>query len=107
MQAGETLDLVVSVRLDETMTFSDTLHMLVANGSEVNIPLSAVGTGSTLSCDALDGQQELQFGHQFTGAPFEKMLTVVNNGRRPMNVAWVNSELERVKQELGKVSALG
>ena len=99
---GEGLDINVTVQLDETYAFEDTLHFLVENGAELCVPLSATGTGHTLFCQDLTYKSELAFGDQFTGQAFSRTVTVQNQGRRAANVAWVNAEFERIKKELGK-----
>ena len=100
---GEVLDIAVSVRLDEPVAFSDVLHCLVENGDELEIPLSAQGTGNTLYCADISGRERLDLGEQFTAAPFRRTIVVQNHGRRAMSVAWVNADLERTKKELGKL----
>lgn len=102
LAAGEALELEVTVQLDETYTFEDTLHFLVENGAELRVPLSATGTGHTLYCSHLTYQSELAFGDQFTSQSFSRTVTVQNQGRRAANVAWTNCEFEKVKKELGK-----
>jgi len=41
--AGGELLVLVRVQLDDTVTFKDVLHVLVAEGADVNIPLEATG----------------------------------------------------------------
>ena len=100
---GGVLDIAVSVRLDETVAFTDVLHCLVENGDELEVPLSASGTGNTLYCADISGRELLDLGEQFTAAAFRKTIVVQNHGRRAMSVAWVNADLERAKKELGKL----
>jgi hydrocephalus-inducing protein len=102
LAAGEAIAIDITVQLDETYAFSDVLHLLVDDGDELEVPLSATGVGNTLYCADLTGRDTLDFGDQFTSATFSRTLTVENQGRRMMNVLWVNAELERVKHELGK-----
>lgn len=102
LAAGEAIAIDVTVQLDETYAFSDVLHLLVDDGNELEVPLSATGVGNTLYCADLTGRDTLDFGNQFTSATFSRTLTVENQGRRMMNVLWVNAEVERVKRELGK-----
>lgn len=102
LAAGATTTITVTVQLDETYAFADTLHLLVKDGAEMEVPLSATGIGHTLYCAAVTGKETLDLGDQFTGAPFSRTLMLENRGRRVMSIAWVNTELERVKKELGK-----
>ena len=102
LEPWQELDLNISVQLDETYAFNDALHLLVQDGDALEVPLTATGTGNTLYCADLTGKEVLDLGDQFTGTPFTKTVTVENHGRRPMNVAWVNLDLEQTKKDLGK-----
>jgi len=44
--AGGELSALVRVQLDDTVAFKDVLHVLVAEGADVNIPLEAMGEKS-------------------------------------------------------------
>jgi hydrocephalus-inducing protein len=99
---GEPFDLDVSVKLDETYAFNDVLHLLVEDGEEIEVPLSASGTGHTLHCADVTGHALLDLGDRFVGAPFTYTLVVRNHGRRAMNVQWLNVDVEATKKELGK-----
>lgn len=102
LAAGEAVELEVTVQLDETIAFNDTLHFLVENGDELRVPLSATGTGNTLYCKDLTYKTELDFSDRFASQGFSKVLTVENHGRRAAIVQWVNQEFEQLKKELGK-----
>jgi hypothetical protein len=101
LQAGESMELTVTVHLDETFAFSDTLQILAANGSELEIPVSANGTGSTLYCEQVQNEQ-LDFKHQLAGTPFSETVVVENHGRRTCNAWWQNLENEKIKKKWGK-----
>lgn len=98
---GGCVDLVVSVRLDETFSFSDLLQVLVNNGNALEIPLTATGIGSTLSCQDVS-DEEINFGPQIAGRSFYRIILVENHGRRQCSVAWQNCALETVKKKLGR-----
>lgn len=98
---GEFMDLLVSVRLDETYSFSDVLQILVTNGNELGIPLTAVGVGSTLTCGDIC-EQQIDFGPQIAGRPFCRSILVDNHGRRGCDVHWQNVTLDTVKKDLGR-----
>eukprot|EP00898_Chlorokybus_atmophyticus_P005824 jgi/Chlat1/6242/Chrsp44S05765 len=85
------LELGVSVTLDDTARFADTLNVLVIEGQDYAVTLSAVGSGSTIVCDKLDeAGSVVHFGHQFTDAAFSKEFVLQNAGRRPLSVTWIN-----------------
>lgn len=98
---GGCMDLALSVRLDETYSFSDLLQILVTNGNALEIPLTAVGIGSTLSCQEISNE-EIDFGPQIAGRSFSRSLLIENHGRRACSVFWQNDALEAVKKKLGR-----
>lgn len=102
LQAGESRTLKISVHPDETFTFSDTLHILAASGTQMEIPVSATGTGSTLYCDQAENDT-LDFQHQLAGTPFERKVVIENHGRRTCNGVWQNFENELIKKKWGKL----
>lgn len=102
---GESLTATVSVLMDEVLNFVDTLHVLVQEGPDICVPLTASGAGSTLVCDALPPTplpvmpmtaklkpemtepplNVLDFGDQFVARPFGRELVVANMGRKPVS----------------------
>lgn len=98
---GGCVDLIVSVMLDETFSFSDLLQILVTNGNALEIPLTATGSGSTLSCQDITNE-EINFGSQIAGRAFHRIILVENHGRRACSAAWQNYALETVKKKLGR-----
>ena len=49
---------------DEVMRFTDTLHIIVNNGMDLEVGLRAKGTGSTLFCK--ENLKEIDFGTEYT-----------------------------------------
>lgn len=45
LEPGESTQALVRVVLDETSTFKDELHVLIAEGADIAIPLEATGEG--------------------------------------------------------------
>ena len=89
LQPGSVLAMEVTCTMDDTRKFSDTLHILVQDGDNVAVPLSAVGTGATVVATGLkDG---LDMGKQLVGRPFETTVVLRNSGRRPQTVSWHNT----------------
>eukprot|EP00892_Ulva_mutabilis_P006441 jgi/Ulvmu1/4169/UM019_0148.1 len=98
---GECGNLTVWVRLDETYSFSDVLQILVTNGNEIELPLTAVGVGSTLICEDIS-EQAIHFGPQIVSKSFSRSILVENHGRRGCDICWQNDALESVKKRLGR-----
>ena len=64
------------------------LHIVVDEGEETMIPLSAKGVGTTLHC-----KQDLtlvDIGPQLTNNPFERTIVLENKGRRHQALRWTN-----------------
>ena len=113
LQPKETVDLVITANLDDTVVHNDELHLFVLEGENLMIPLSAKGVGTTMYC----GQDltTIDFGVQLTNTQFEKRITLENKGRRQQALRWTNKtirdenhvRLAKAKKLLGKDNATG
>ena len=101
LEAGESRNITVAVHPDETYTFSDTLHILAASGTDLEVPVSATGTGSTLYCEQAE-DNKLDFAHQLAGTAFARRVVIENHGRRTCTGVWQNVENEQIKKKWGK-----
>ncbi|QDZ25387.1 hypothetical protein HOP50_17g79270 [Chloropicon primus] len=97
LQPQESCMLTVTVHVDETMKFLDELHVLILEGDDVCIPLSASGTGTTIRCEELESNMvadidavntKLEFGSQLTNSKFTMEVVLQNMGRRSQNIQW-------------------
>ena len=88
IEPGESLTLNLSVYLDDTVRFTDELHVLIEEGKQFVIPLKAVGIGTTMYCE--QSMKELDFGNQFTSQTSTKVMTLENRGRRALSLTWIN-----------------
>ena len=93
LQAGEELDLEITANVDDTIVHKDELHILVNEGENLMVPLSARGTGTTIYCN--HDIQVLDFGIQLTNTTFERRVTLENKGRRPQQLRWFNETVSR------------
>ncbi|EGB10058.1 hypothetical protein AURANDRAFT_62593 [Aureococcus anophagefferens] len=84
----DAVDLQVVACLDDTTMHRDQLHVVVAEGENLMMPLSARGIGTTMFCH--EDLKVLDFGAQFTANFFERKITLENKGRRPQVLKWVN-----------------
>ena len=92
IDAGATVELRVGVNVDELQLFKDVLHLLVDEGADNCIPLSATGIGNTCVCEEL--QPVMDQGDQFTLRPFSRTFVVRNDGRKPHSLVWTNRATE-------------
>ena len=93
LEPGESTEVNVTVNMDDVMRFRDKLHILVVEGDDTSVPLSAVGTGTTITCPELS-TGGIDFGNQFTNQVFSREIVLQNQGRRSQTIVWTSSQLE-------------
>ena len=96
LEPGESTEVNVTVNMDDVMRFRDKLHILVVEGDDTHVPLSAVGTGTTITCPEIS-EGGIDFGNQFTNQVFSREIVLQNQGRRSQTIVWTNSRLEDEK----------
>eukprot|EP00232_Nephroselmis_pyriformis_P008175 CAMPEP_0182895474 /NCGR_PEP_ID=MMETSP0034_2-20130328/25702_1 /TAXON_ID=156128 /ORGANISM="Nephroselmis pyriformis, Strain CCMP717" /LENGTH=2117 /DNA_ID=CAMNT_0025029307 /DNA_START=132 /DNA_END=6482 /DNA_ORIENTATION=- len=92
LQPQETIPITIGVLMDETMQFHDSLNILVMEGDDTQIPIKALGTGSTVVCEEFAGSR-VDFGNQFTGRGFSREFVLNNLGRKSQTIVWTNPKL--------------
>ncbi|KAF0682818.1 Aste57867_25117 [Aphanomyces stellatus] len=101
----ETVQLIVTANLDDTVTFKEQLHILVMEGANILIPLSARGTGTTMW--APSDMTLIDFKYQMTHKQCEWSCTLENKGKRGQVLTWVNKTVKQAQlEELQKFKAL-
>ena len=50
LSPGETLPLVITANVDDTIVHKDELHMIIEESENLMVPLTARGTGTTIYC---------------------------------------------------------
>lgn len=88
LEAQESTDVDVIVNLDDCIVQRDELHIVVAEGNNLMIPLSAKGIGTTIHC--ADDLEKIDLGVQLTTVVFRKHMVLENKGRRPQQLHWYN-----------------
>jgi hypothetical protein len=83
-------DFVVEIiaNLDDSVPCKDELHIIVEEGDNLMIPLSAIGSGSTMHC--AQDLNVIDLGIQLTNTNFEKSFVLENKGRRQQYLRWTN-----------------
>eukprot|EP01041_Mallomonas_annulata_P003640 gene3640-7257_t len=106
LSAQETLDLVITANLDDTVVHNEELHILVHEGEHLMIPLSARGVGTTMYCK--QDITTIDFGVQLTSTTFEKRITLENKGRRHQALRWINQTVREINfARAAKLKKLG
>ncbi|KAM8946018.1 LOW QUALITY PROTEIN: hydrocephalus-inducing protein homolog [Pelodytes ibericus] len=84
---GETC-LTIIVHLDDTVSFTDNIQLVVANSNTYHIPVSALGVGSTIVTDR-EFAPALDLGAHFSAGPCRYHFTMTNRGRRTHQLYWM------------------
>lgn len=110
LNPGETKTIDVLCNPDEIQKFTDTLHIIVSNGCDIEVQLRVKGTGSTLYCKELmdakeekskeDGieRRQIDFGTEYTYKNVIKQFFLENRGRKPMKIVWARQKKKEKKK---------
>ncbi|GIL73964.1 hypothetical protein Vretifemale_3957, partial [Volvox reticuliferus] len=101
LEPGESCTAHVIVKMDESMDFADTLHVLIQEGADMPVPLTASGIGSAILAEELSSSL-VDFGYQFVGRPFSRDVTVYNMGRKGVLLAWTSNRFDELKREYAR-----
>ena len=105
----ESVAVNVIANLDDTIIHKDQLHIIVTEGENLMVQLSAKGMGTTLYSH--EDLKVIDFGATFTNQQCSKYITIENKGRRPQSLKWINQTIKdrmlsqsskKRKQEDGK-----
>lgn len=88
LMPGESVELVVTANLDDTVLFKDQLYILIHEGENLVVPLSIKGTGTTMWSPS--ELRVIDFGHQMTHRMCEWSCTLENKGKRVQVLTWTN-----------------
>lgn len=103
---GESYDLEITANLDDSVVIKEELHIMVDEGDNLMIPLSAKGGGTTMLC-----QQDISvidIGVQLTNISFEKTIVLENKGRRHQQLKWINrTNVEENHARMSKKAGTG
>ncbi|KDO23200.1 hypothetical protein SPRG_10008 [Saprolegnia parasitica CBS 223.65] len=90
LSPGETIVMNIVANLDDTIVFKEQLHILVTEGHNIVIPLSAKGTGTTMWSQSDMKLIDFQF----------QMTNKQNKGKRGQMLVWVNKTIRQQQLEL-------
>jgi hydrocephalus-inducing protein len=90
-------EIEVVCNADEVQKFSDTLHIIVNNGVDLEVALRAKGVGSTLFCK--DNLNTVDFFTRYTHDNCTKEFFLENRGRKQIKIQWVRTtKIDRKNQ---------
>ena len=94
LKPDEDKEIQVVCNADEAQRFTDTLHIIVNNGMDLEVGLRAKGTGSTLFCkdhkpEKQDDVWGIDFGTEYTHKNVPRQFFLENRGRKQMKIIWV------------------
>uniref|UniRef100_A0A7S2QVW6 MSP domain-containing protein n=2 Tax=Triparma pacifica TaxID=91992 RepID=A0A7S2QVW6_9STRA len=88
----ESVAVNVIANLDDTIVHKDQLHIIVSEGENLMVQLTARGMGTTLYSH--DDLKVIDFGATFTNQQCSKYITIENKGRRPQSLKWINQTIK-------------
>ena len=90
---GQTANLTLTANLDDTQPFRDELVLVVTEGGQIKVPLTAKGIGTTIWTQNYDlgAQPRLDMGLQFTSRNSKKSFVIRNRGPKPQTLTWFNA----------------
>ncbi|XP_044126636.1 hydrocephalus-inducing protein homolog [Bufo gargarizans] len=80
--------LTLVAHLDDTLTFRDTVQLVITNSNTYLIPVHATGTGTTIVTDKTFAPV-LNLGAHFSADPCRYHFTMTNRGRRTHQLYWM------------------
>jgi hydrocephalus-inducing protein len=89
---------------DEVQKFQDKLHIIINNGVDLEVNLTAKGIGSTLYCK--QDLRNIDFGTEYTHKVVPKQFFLENRGRKPMKITWVRQVKPQKKDNKEKAEAV-
>lgn len=93
----------VSANLDDSVEFNDMMIISVNNGNQIEIPLRAVGIGTTIvtvpSMNSTPGNG-IDLGARFSSQTVSKEIKFINRGRRHQHLTWSIAGYERLSQRV-------
>jgi hydrocephalus-inducing protein len=89
LEPNEEREIEIVCNADEVMKFTDTLHIIINNGQDLEVALRARGTGSTLFCK--QELSEIDFGTKYTHQNQVLEYFLENRGRRMMTIEWART----------------
>ncbi|XP_071973078.1 hydrocephalus-inducing protein homolog isoform X2 [Engystomops pustulosus] len=90
--------------LDDTVTFKDTIQLVITNSNTHLIPVLATGTGTTIVTDRTFSPL-LNLGAHYSAGPCRYHFTMTNRGRRTHQLYWMTDGFPqfRKRQQLSSL----
>jgi hypothetical protein len=106
LEPNQSYELVITANLDDSVVIKDEVHIVVDEGDDIMVPLSAKGVGTTMFCG--HDLNTLDLGVQLTNCVFEKKIVLENKGRRVQQLRWINvTNKEENQSRATKVKGTG
>jgi hydrocephalus-inducing protein len=105
--ASETVNIKVAANLDDVQNFKDDLCLVVTEGGELTIPLTARGIGTTITCPEyeLGAEPRVSLESQFTCRACKRSIVLTNEGPKPQILSWVNGTAMAAASALRQAAA--
>lgn len=103
LQPGDEREIQVVCNADEVQKFTDTLHIIINNGMDLEVALKARGKGSTLYCK--QPLKIVDFGTEYTHQNITKEFFLENRGRKQMKILWQTTTKVKKSKKPGEKNA--
>eukprot|EP00930_Biecheleria_cincta_P015308 TRINITY_DN12810_c0_g1_i1.p1 TRINITY_DN12810_c0_g1~~TRINITY_DN12810_c0_g1_i1.p1 ORF type:complete len:5041 (+),score=1000.88 TRINITY_DN12810_c0_g1_i1:126-15248(+) len=95
----ETLQLALTLKIDETATSVDYLNLIVNEGEDLTVQVRGKGAGTPVKCALEEGIDSLDFETLFTTHTESKEIIINNWGRAYRRLTWSKDKEKEKKKE--------
>lgn len=100
LQPDDEREIEVVCNADDITKHSDTLHIIINNGVDLEVQLKARGKGSTLYCK--QPLKIVDFGTEYTHQNITKEFFLENRGRKSMKIIWATTTKPKKAKKPGE-----
>merc|ERR1712039_188649 len=92
----ETLQLAVTLKIDEVSTSTDTMNLIVTEGSDLSVQVRGKGIQTPVKCD--QDLDLIDFGTNFTTQTDTREIIIKNFGQYARRITWIKDKEEEKKK---------
>eukprot|EP00397_Hematodinium_sp_SG-2012_P000030 GEMP01000030.1.p1 GENE.GEMP01000030.1~~GEMP01000030.1.p1 ORF type:complete len:4608 (+),score=1069.56 GEMP01000030.1:10-13833(+) len=93
----ETIQLSLTLTVDETCRHTDVMHLVVHEGTDLTVNVKARGTETPVICK--ESLELINFGTCYTTQTIMKEFTIENHGRKTRKLVWASEKDDKGKKK--------
>jgi hydrocephalus-inducing protein len=97
---GESLQVDVSLTIDEKQPMNDILHFVVHEGTDLQINVKARGSGTPVTTKEPNNLEVIDFKHQYATQTITRDIVIENRGKKARRLVWKSDKLEALQKYL-------